>query len=70
MQHYVAGQWFSLGTPVSSTNRNIDKLLLKVAFKHINPQSSKYHISVPINNKDTQQTGFSIDLLVKIFILF
>jgi hypothetical protein len=35
----VAGQWFSLGTPVSSTNKTdrhvITEILLKVAFNTI-----------------------------------
>ena len=40
-QHYVThGRWFSLGTPVSSTNKtdhhNITEILLKVALSTIN----------------------------------
>ena len=37
-QWLAAGRWFSLGTPVSSTNKtdrhDITEILLKVAFKH------------------------------------
>ena len=39
-QWFVAGQWFSLGTPVSSTNKadrhDITEILLKVALNTIN----------------------------------
>ena len=38
-QRLAAGQWFSLGTPVSSTNKSdhhhITEILLKVAFNTI-----------------------------------
>ena len=40
-QWLTVGLWFSLGTPVSSTNKtnchNITELLVKVALKHPNP---------------------------------
>jgi hypothetical protein len=42
-QWLEAGRWFSLGTPVSSTNKtdshDITKILLKVAVDTINPKS-------------------------------
>jgi hypothetical protein len=42
VSHWLAtGQWFSPGTPVSSTNKidhhNITEILLKVALKHNKP---------------------------------
>ena len=42
-QWFAAGQWFSPGTPVFSTNKNdhhdITEILLKVALNTINPES-------------------------------
>jgi hypothetical protein len=42
-QQLVAGQWFSLGTPVSSTNKtdrhDITEILLKVALNTSNKRS-------------------------------
>jgi hypothetical protein len=43
----VAGQWFSLGTPVSSTNKtdchDIPEILLKVALNNITIAPYQYH---------------------------
>ena len=45
-QWLVAGRWFSLGTPISPTNKtdnkDITEILLKVAFNTINQTSKRY----------------------------
>jgi len=53
----VAGRWFSLGTPVSSTNKidhhDITEILLKVALRHHNPNPAlkKCNIRKHVLNK-------------------
>ena len=54
IQHYVTGRWFSLGTPVSSTNKTdrhyIAEILLKVALNTTNqPTNQIYNPSVALN---------------------
>ena len=59
IQHYVTGRWFSLGTPVSSTNKTDchDKaqILLKVALNTTKPTNQISNHSVALNVEITAE---------------
>ena len=53
----AAGRFFSLGTPVSSTNKidrhDITEILLNVAFQHLKPTNNMSSSLMPFNQIDS-----------------